>query len=254
MKDSGATGGLEHWCRHFGPCPESLQQGVARTLGLFPTIQVHPNYRVLQSGFLGGRSYTFEGDRLVGARIWDDMPFGGCAAQGVVTYTAGVTVPPSAAGASSCSVVPGRDYASGEPCRCNVKARKPTLVDGNQGPTLRASLECLYEVGVAAHLCQPTLHLQRERMALLENEAKGQARIAEEMRRARGAAGPSAAEKAALRQAAFRSSERTECGGTVIGWPFQGAAAACRYDATGALTGVRWGKRYESEGFVVCPK
>src|SRR5688572_11031931 len=75
VKDSGATGSLERWCQQFGPCPESLQQGIARVPGRFSTIEARGNYRVLRSGLLGGRSYAFESDRLVRAQIWDDVAF-----------------------------------------------------------------------------------------------------------------------------------------------------------------------------------
>jgi hypothetical protein len=220
VTDSRATGSLEQWCRHFGPCPEGLQQALARVTGRFPTIEERGAYRVVRGGLLGGRSYTFERERLVGAQVWDDGPFGACSERTVVMYTAGSVAPASEPG-TSCSIVPGRDYAKGEPCRCSVVTRKPTLANGNQGPPLRASLECLYEIGVAAPLCQPTLLAQREHLALLA-------------------------------QSGSRSSEHAECGGMVTHSPFQGATAACRYDAAGALVGLRWGKRYVSEGFTVC--
>lgn len=225
VNDRGATGSLEHWCQHFGPCPESLQQAVTGATGRFPTIETRGTYRTFHSGFLGGRAYTFELDRLVGARIWNDGPFGACAERVAVTYTAGREAP-SSQPSSSCGVVPGRDYANGAPCRCNVKARTPKLVNGNQGPLLRTSLECLYEVGVAAYLCHPTLRDQREDIEL-QTKAVGQP---------------------------FRASERQECGDTVIISPFRGASAACRYDAAGTLTGLRWGKRYVSEGLATCSK
>lgn len=221
--------------------------------GLFATIATSGNYRVLRSGFLGGRAYTFELGRLVGAHIWDDVPFGACAKRLATTYSAGPAVP-SFEPVVSCGVVPGRDYTSGDPCRCNVRARKPTLVDGNRGPPLRTSLDCLYEIGVATHLCQRTLAEQRELVLRREADAKAHARIALEMRSARGAAAPSTAERTALEQASFRSSERAECGGTVITWPFQGASAVCHYDAAGSLSGLRWGKRYTSYGFATCQR
>ncbi len=253
VADYDAQGSLEHWCRLWGPCPENLQQGVARVPGLFPTIEVRGHHRILHAGFLGGFRYTFESDRLVGAEIWDDMAFGPCAERGVGMYRAGLALPHSPPG-PACGVVPGRDYTNGEPCRCNLDVRRPTLQNGNQGPTLRTSLECLYEAGVAGHLCQPTLRKQQELVAALEKDAKGHAEIAAEWRRARGNAPPSAAEKQSLEQSRFRSSERAECGGTVITWPYEKAIATCRYDATGALTDLRWGKRYESEGFATCQR
>ena len=201
-------------------------------------IDVRGQRHVLRSGFLGGRSYTFDSGRLVAAEAWDDMAFGVCAPQGAVRYVAGPEAPASERGVS-CGVVPGRDYTNGEPCRCEVKARPPTLGHGNRGPLLRTSLECLYEVGVAAHLCQPTLLEQQKRVASLHDEAKRLAEMAKE-------------EKRPLTEPVFRSTERTECGGTVITSPAHGANAACRYDAKGTLTGLRWGKRYESEGFGAC--
>ncbi len=155
MNEHQAKGSLEDWCQLFGPCPKSLREGVARVPDFQTTIDVRGNYRVLRHGFLGGRSYTFEFDRLVGAETWNDLAFGPCAERGVGTYTAVLADPPTERGAS-CSVVPGRDYTSGEPCRCDLKLRFPTLENGNQGPLLRTSLECLYEAGVAVYLCQPT--------------------------------------------------------------------------------------------------
>jgi hypothetical protein len=248
-----ATASLERWCQLFGPCPTTLQQQVARMPDLFATIQTSGNYRVLRSGFLGGRSYTFERDRLVGAQTWDDTPFGACAERMATTYSARPTVPSSEPRAS-CGVVPARDYTSGEPCRCKVEARKPTLVDGNQGPPLHTSLDCLYELGVAARLCQRTLSQHRDLVVRREEDAKAHARIALDMRRARGSAPPSAAEKVALEQAAFRFTERLQCGGTAITWPFQGASATCRYDSAGSLSGLRWGRRYVSDGFAACSR
>jgi hypothetical protein len=254
VSDRAAKGSLEHWCQDFGPCPKNLQQGIERLPRVHRAIEARGSYRIVRGGFLGGRSYTFESDRLVGAQTENDIPFGACAERGVSLYSAEAAIPPSEPG-TSCGVVPGRDYTSGEPCRCNVEApRPPTLVNGNQGPLLRTSLSCLYEVGVAAYLCEPTLLEQRERMAIQEKDAKGHAEIAAGMGRARGAGPPSIAEKMSLEQSRFRSSERTHCGGTVITWPFQRARVACRYDAAGTLTGLRWGKRYESDGFAACPR
>jgi len=253
VSDAGAKGSLVDWCRQFGPCPESLQQGVDRVPLFFSSIETRGQYRILRSGFLGGRRYTFESDPLVGAELWNDMPSGVCADRGVVSYTAGVVLPVSEHHLP-CGVVPQRDYTRGEPCRCNVEVRKPTLMNGDQGPLLRTSLECLYEAGVAAHLCRPTLQTEREFVALQEKEAKAHAEIAAGMRRARGSQRPSAAEKMSLAQAGFKASERAECGGSVISSPYQGATVACRYDAKGALVGLRWGKRYESVGFAVCDR
>src|SRR5699024_8732602 len=142
----------------------------------------------------------FEQARLVGAKVWDDMAFGACAERSATTYVAGSTAAPSDS-RTSCAIVPGRDYTSGEPCRCRVEARKPTLVGGNQGPLLRTSLECLYEVGVAAHLCQPTLREHQELMGLRAKEAKQYAEIAAGMRKARRQGPPSATEKQAFEQA-----------------------------------------------------
>lgn len=253
VEESRAKGSLEHWCQQFGPCPRSLQEGIARVPGLFPNIEARGRQRVLSAGFLGGYRYTFELDRLVGAELWDDMSFGVCAERGVVTYTAGLMLPWSPPG-TSCGVVPGRDYASGEPCRCHLELKVPTLENGNRGPLLRTSLECLYEAGVAARLCEPTLQLQRERMAQQEANAKGHAEIAAGMRRARGAGRVSASERSSLEESKFRASERTKCGDTVIISPYRRASVECRYDGAGSLTGLRWGKRYESEGFTACQR
>jgi hypothetical protein len=253
VTEHGAKGDLARWCQQFGPCPENLPQALDRMHSFDTTIEVRRNYRVLRTGFLGGRWYAFEFDRLVGAELWDDMPFGACAERGVVTYSAGLELPSSERGAS-CGVVPGREYTSGEPCRCNLEVRVPTLQNGNQGPLLRTSLSCLYEVGVAARLCQRTLQYQREVVASREKDAKGHAEIAAGMRRARGTAPPSAAERISLEQSRFRASERTKCDDTVVTSPYQGASAECRYDAAGTLTGLRWGKRYETEGFTACER
>ena len=237
LNDSSAKGSLEHWCQQFGPCPQNLQQAIARAPRTsFPGIEARGKRHVFRSGFLGGRSYTFDSGRLVAAEAWDDGPFGSCSARGVVRYYTAVPEAPASEPATSCSVVPGRDYTNGEPCRCDVKARQPTLVNGNRGPLLRTSLQCLYEVGVGAHLCQPTLLEQRKRMANQHEEARRQA------------------EFGAGAQSVFRSTEITECGGTVISSPYQEATAACRYDVEGMLTGLRWGKRYESEGFGACER
>jgi hypothetical protein len=254
VNDRAAKGSLEHFCQQFGPCPRSLQQAVDRMPRFSTTIETRGNYRVLRSGFLGGRRYTFEHDRLVGAQIWDDVAYGACAERQVSMYTAGLELPSSEPG-TSCGLVPGRDYQSGEPCRCNLVVQtQPTLANGNEGPRLRTSLPCLYEIGVAAYLCQPTLQEQRELVSSREKDAKGHAEIAAGMRRARGTATASAAEKISLEQSRFRSSERSECGDTVVTWPFQGANAVCRYDARGSLTGLRWGKRYESDGIAACKR
>jgi hypothetical protein len=252
VNEHAAAASVAHFCEHFGPCPDSLQHGITRMRERFATVEARGNHRVLRGGMLGGRWYAFELDRLVGARIWDDLPFGPCRERAVTTYSAGLAELAAERGVS-CGVVPGRDYTRGEPCRCNVQARQPTLVNGNRGPLLRSSLECLYEAGVATHLCQATLQEQRALMESLAKNAKGHAEIAAAMREARGSAKPSVAEKTSLAQSVFRSSERAECGGTLVSWPFQGVRASCRYDSEGQLTGLRWGKRYETEGFVTCP-
>lgn len=220
VTDRIATGDLSLWCQHFGPCPQNLQQGIVKTSRFDARVATRGGFRVLRRGFLGGSELTFELDRFVGAKVWDDVSFGPCAKQSVATYVGGVASV-AADDDAACGVVPGRDYTSGALCRCDVKARKPTLVNGNQGPVLRTSLECLYELGVAGYLCRPTLLEQRQYVASLDSFLR-------------------------------RPSERAECNGAVITSTFQGASASCRYDAAGLLVGLRWGKRYVSEGFTGC--
>lgn len=214
-----ARGALEVWCKRYGPCPENPTQALTVFPGIPPHVRTTDDAIVLGWGKPGIRAYVFDRKgRLIGARNSSDVPNGDCRKIPVFGYVAGSPEPPEV-GDQSCAYVAGRDLLAGPACLCK-RPEGPTILPSRK--TVKASLSCLYEFGVAGGICAETLAKSREKSALYKRKAR---------------------------------ESRDACQRTHVGFPELGHIVDCVYAADGSLVELRWGTQYVSETyFAPCAK
>jgi len=243
VQDSTAHGALELWCEKFGPCPRDPLEAAARKYEGGLTVHTASDVLSVSYGLLDGREFYFDRKgRPLGGRVWDDLAFGDCKTQGIVSYRGGTVPEPGWAGDSFCWIVPGRNLTEGQPCRCERPTDRPLRVRTEQGPQIRTTLECLYEFGVAGSVCENTLDEQRRKVERLRGEAKEWNEMVKAER------GP--ASRQAIERSKFSASERAVgCGRTRVAHLERAVPADCVYDSAGRLIELRFGKRYVTENF-----